>query len=137
MRFFIAIFILLPFMSIASNVELAKQFITLSNVTKVHGATKSDIEAVADLLSDNMRYQHPNYSADLSKKEFVESLVKYMGVVDSMKSKITNKIIGSNAVTLSFISTTVMDGKTDVDKQPLMRLFEFEQGKIALVKEYW
>ena len=124
-------------MSIASNFELAKQFITLSDITKVQGATKSDIEAVADLLSDNMRYQHPNYNADLTKKEFIEGLVRYMGVVDSMDSKITNKIIGSNAVTLSFISTTVMNGKTDVDKQPLMRLFEFEHGKITLVKEYW
>lgn len=109
----------------------------MSDITKVQGATKSDIEAVAELLSDDMRYQHPSYSADLSKEEFIEGLVRYMGVVDSMDSKITNKIIGSNAVTLSFVSTTVMDGKTDVDKQPLMRLFEFEHGKITLVKEYW
>jgi hypothetical protein len=109
----------------------------LSDTTKVQGATKADIEAVANLLADNMRYQHTNYRADLSKKEFIEGLERYMGVADAMGSKVTNKIIGSNAVTLSFVSTTVMHGKTDVDKQPVVRLFEFEHGKITLVKEYW
>ena len=84
-----------------------------------------------------MRYQHPNYGANLTKAQFVEGLVNYMGIADAMESKIIDKISGSNAVTISFISKTVINDKTEVDEQPLMRLFEFKQGKITLVKEYW
>ena len=133
----IMILFFLPFLSLASNFELAEKFITLTDATKVKGATAKDIESVLNLLSDEMRYQHSNYGADLTKAQFVEGLVNYMGVADAMESKIIDKISGSNAIAVSFISTTVINGKTEVDEKPLMRVFEFNQDKITLVKEYW
>lgn len=137
MRKFLTLLIFLPFISFASNIEVVEQFIELTDKTKVKGATQKDIDAVANLLSEQMRYQHPNYNADLTKTEFIEGLIRYMGVVDAMNTKVIETITGANSVAITFISTTVMDGKTDVDKKPLMRLFEFKQGKITLVKEYW
>lgn len=137
MRKLLTLLIFLPFISLASNIELAEKFIELTDITKVKGATKKDIDAVAHLLSDEMHYQHPNYNANLTKQQFIEGLVRYMGSADAINSTITSKIIGSNAIAVAFVSTTVIDGKKETDKQPLMRLFEFKQGKITLVKEYW
>lgn len=138
MRNLIILLLFLPFSTLASNLELAEKFIRLTDATKVTGATAKDIESVLSLLSDEMRYQHPNYGADLTKAQFVEGLVNYMGVADAMESKVIDNISGSNAITVSFISTTVVNGKTKVDEKPLMRLFEFNQdNKITLVKEYW
>ena len=137
MRNLLVVLLFLPFFAVASNIELAEKFIELTDKTKVKGASKKDIVAVANLLSDQMRYQHPNYNANLSKEQFIEGLVRYMGAADAMSSKIIKKIDGLNAVAITFISITVIDGKVEVDKTPLMRLFEFEQNKIILVKEYW
>ena len=114
----------MPLLSIASEISTATEFVKLSDATKVKGASQRDIDAVAALLSDEMRYQHPNYNADLSKAQFIEGLVNYMGMADSLKTEITNKIIGDKAVTISFVSTTVINGKTEIDSKPLMRLIK-------------
>jgi len=142
MRNFIFIFlilfsILLSSLSIASDTGLVEQFIKLSDVTKVKGATQKDIDAVAELLSENMRYQHPNYNADLSKEQFIAGLVRFMGTAESLTTKITNSITGEKAVVVEYISKTVINGKTELDPKPLMRLLEFSDGKIVLVREYW
>lgn len=133
----LALFIFVPFLSFASNIELVEKFIQLTDATKVKGASQKDIDDVAALLADEMRYQHPNYNADLTKAQFIEGLARYLGAVDEMNSVITTKIVGSNAITVAFISITVKNGKADIDERPLMRLFEFKQGKITLVREYW
>ncbi|MEW6997464.1 hypothetical protein AADZ86_07155 [Colwelliaceae bacterium BS250] len=138
MRKLIILFLFsVPLLSIASEMSIATEFVKLSDATKVKGASQRDIDAVAALLSDEMRYQHPNYNADLSKAQFIEGLVNYMGMADSLKTEITNKIIGDKAVTISFVSTTVINGKTEIDSKPLMRLIEIKNGKINLIREYW
>ncbi|KGJ88758.1 nuclear transport factor 2 family protein [Thalassotalea sp. ND16A] len=127
----------ISFAASAANDSLVTEFITLSDKTKVKGAVVSDIENVALLLAEDMRYQHPNYSADLTKKEFIQGLKNYMGVADSLSTEIIDKIEGLNAISITYVSTTEMNGATEVDKKPLMRLFEFNDGKITLIKEYW
>ena len=128
---------LVSFNSVASENNIVNKFIELTDKTKVVGATDADINAVANLLAEDMRYQHPNYNADLSKSEFIDGLKRYKGVADSLTTKVVNQINGKQAVTIAYISTIVMDGKTEVDPAPLMRLIEFKDGKIVLVKEYW
>ncbi|QBY04357.1 nuclear transport factor 2 family protein [Thalassotalea sp. HSM 43] len=137
MRKLLIVLLCLPLFSNASPLTTVEQFVSLSDATKVKGASQADIDAVAALLTDDMRYQHPNYGADLSKADFIAGLVNYMGMADSLTSNITNKIVGDNAITIAFVSTTVMDGKQEVDGKPLMRLFEFKDGKISLIREYW
>lgn len=121
----------------ASNDDLVAEFISFSDKTKMKGAAKNDIENVAKLLADDMRYQHPNYKANLTKQEFIQGLTNYMGVVDSVSTEIITKIEGLNAITISYVSTTKLNGVSEVDEKPLMRLFEFQNGKITLIKEYW
>ncbi|WP_068547709.1 nuclear transport factor 2 family protein [Thalassotalea crassostreae] len=128
---------LVLFNSAALENNIVNKFIELTDKTKVIGATDADINAVANLLAEDMRYQHPNYNADLSKSEFIDGLKRYMGVADSLTTKVVNQINGKQAVTIAYISTIVMDGKTEVDPAPLMRLIEFKDGKIVLVREYW
>jgi hypothetical protein len=137
MHKFLFLLLLIPSLSIASDINIVDKFIELSDKTKVVGATQTDINSVAELLSEQMRYQHPNYNADLSKAEFINGLIRYMGTAESLSTKITNRITGKQAVTIAYISTTVIDGKIEVDSTPLMRLIEFEGGKIVLVREYW
>ncbi|WNC72867.1 nuclear transport factor 2 family protein [Thalassotalea psychrophila] len=136
-KFILVVLLSIPILSFASETPLVEEFIKLSDATKVKGASQKDIDAVAALLAEDMRYQHQNYNADLSKEQFIQGLANYMGVADSLTSKITNKIVGDKAVTVSFISTTVMDGSTETDAKPLMRLFEINNGKISLIREYW
>ena len=52
MRKLLTLLIFLPFISLASNIELAEKFIELTDITKVKGATQKDIDAVAHLLSN-------------------------------------------------------------------------------------
>jgi hypothetical protein len=137
MRKFLFLLLLIPSLSFASEIHIVDKFIELSDKTKVVGATQADINAVAALLSEQMRYQHPNYNADLSKSEFIDGLIRYMGTAESLSTKITNRITGNQAVTIAYISTTVIDSKTEVDSTPLMRLIEFKGDKIVLVREYW
>ncbi|MDN3652513.1 nuclear transport factor 2 family protein [Thalassotalea ponticola] len=137
MRYIILLCLLLPLSVHASSLELAERFIALSDITKVKGATAADIEAVAALLSDDMRYQHPNFNADLSKQQFLEGLRHYMGAADSLSTTITNHIASKQAVTIAMLTSTVTEGNEELDSEPLMRLFEFKHGKITLIREYW
>jgi hypothetical protein len=134
---FLFLLLLISSISIASEVHIVDRFIELSDKTKVVGATQTDINAVAELLSEEMRYQHPNYNADLSKAEFIDGLRRYMGAAETQSTTVTNRINGDKAVAIAYISTTVIDGRTEVDSTPLMRLIEFKDGKIVLIREYW
>ncbi len=121
----------------SSPLILAEKFITVSDATKVKGATAKEIKLVADLLTDDMRYQHPKYQVDVSKQAFIAGLKHWMGSAEQLNSTIKNSIVGDNAVVISYISKSKRAGKIEIDETPLMRLFEFKDGKISLVREYW
>jgi hypothetical protein len=50
--------------------------------------------------------------------------------------KIENIIYGLNAITVSKRFITIEDVKV-VEGEPQMALFEFKDGKISMIKEYW
>ncbi len=138
MRYLLLLFTFIISLSVqSSEIELVQNFIELSDATKVKGATEEDIEAVATLLSENMRYKDPKYGADLSKQEFLDGLRHWMGKAEFLQTNIKNMVVGEQAITVALISKSKMDGKVEVDEKPLMRLFEFKNGRVSLIKEYW
>lgn len=121
----------------ADELDIVTRFIHLSDKTKVVGASREDILAVAELLSEDMRYQHPSYNQDLTKSQFIEGLTRYMGTAESLSTEVKSRIEGKGAIAISYVSTLVRNGNEEVDPTPLMRLFELENDKITLIREYW
>ncbi|MBT40994.1 MAG: hypothetical protein CMF12_00565 [Idiomarina sp.] len=60
-----------------------------------------------------------------------------MGTAESLSTEVKSRIEGKGAIAISYVSTLVRNGNEEVDPTPLMRLFELENDKITLIKEYW
>ncbi|MDY8136558.1 nuclear transport factor 2 family protein [Aquimarina sp. 2201CG5-10] len=103
-------------------------------------STVDDIDNIFKLFSEDFTYVHPKYGGVYTRKKLYEGYVRnqknggYNGSVADIK--IVNTILGLNAVVVEkkFISKT--DTGTEAGK-PQMTLFEFKEGKIFKIFEYW
>jgi ketosteroid isomerase-like protein len=100
----------------------------------------SDINKVFELFTDDFTYVHPKYGGTYTRKVLYDGYVRnqknggYDGTVVDMK--IENKIVGLNAVVVQkrFVNKGE-NGTTEGELQ--MTLFEFREGKISKIFEYW
>ncbi|MBL4662674.1 MAG: nuclear transport factor 2 family protein [Flavobacteriaceae bacterium] len=99
-----------------------------------------DIDNIFNLFTDDFVYIHPKYGGTYTRKNLFNGYIRnqknggYDGSVIDIK--IVNKIIGLNAVTIEkrFIKKEkgeIVEGKSE------MTLFEFRNGKIFKIFEYW
>ncbi|WOK07330.1 nuclear transport factor 2 family protein [Imperialibacter roseus] len=99
-----------------------------------------DIDIIFDLFTDDFEYIHPQYGGTYTRQDLYEGYQRnqknggYDGSVTDIK--ILNKIVGLNAIAVSKTFVTKKDGKA-VEGEPQMTLFEFRDGKIARIYEYW
>lgn len=98
-----------------------------------------DINNAFELFTDDFIYVHPKYGGTYSREDLYNGYVRnqkngsYNGTVTEIK--IINKIIGLNAVVVQKSFVKKDDGiKTG---EPEMTLFEFKDGKISRIYEYW
>ena len=99
-----------------------------------------DINSAFELFTDDFTYDHPKYGGNYSREDLYNGYVRnqkngsYNGSVTDIK--IINKIIGLNAVVVqkSFVKKNDEGIK---DGEPQMTLFEFKDGKIYRIIEYW
>ena len=103
-------------------------------------STVEDIDEVFDLFTDDFTYVHPKYGGVYTREDLYNGYVRnqenggYNGDVTDIKLR--NKIIGLNAVAV--YRTFVEKGEAGVnDGEPAMTLFEFREGKISRIYEYW
>jgi ketosteroid isomerase-like protein len=103
-------------------------------------STLKDIDNIFELFTDDFTYVHPKYGGIYSREDLYDGYKRnqknggYDGSV--MDIKIENIIYGLNAITVSKRFITKQEGKR-VEGNEQMALFEFKNGKISKIKEYW
>ncbi|WP_231373975.1 nuclear transport factor 2 family protein [Aureivirga marina] len=101
---------------------------------------REDIDKVFELFTEDFTYIHPQYGGVYSRKDLYDGYVRnqenggYTG--EEADVKIINKIIGLNAVSVQRSYVLKKDGKLE-DGNPQMTHFEFQNGKIYRITEYW
>ncbi len=103
-------------------------------------STQEDIDNIFDLFTDDFTYVHPNYGGVYTREDLFNGYVRnqknggYDGSVVDIK--VENKILGLNAVAVSKRFIKKEAGKI-VEGEAQMALFEFKEGKIFRITEFW
>ncbi len=103
-------------------------------------STITDIDRVFELFTDDFTYIHPKYGGIYTREDLYNGYVRnqknggYDGKVTDIK--ILNKIVGLNAVAVQKRFVERKDGRIKEGKSE-MTLFEFKNGKISRIFEYW
>lgn len=104
-------------------------------------STVSDIDQVFSLFTSDFTYVHPKYGGVYSRETLYNGYIRnqknggYDGSVVDIK--VVNMIIGLNAVTVEKKFINKNDDGSISDGEAQMTLFEFENGKILKIFEYW
>jgi hypothetical protein len=116
------------------------QYYKLNLIVFQQNSTSKDIDDIFELFNDDFTYVHPNYGGVYTREDLYKAYKRNQGnggydgsVVDI---QIENSIYGLNAITVSKRFITKENGKT-VEGDAQMALFEFKNGKIFMIKEYW
>ena len=104
------------------------------------GSTMEDVEQVFSLFTDDFVYVHPKYGGTYTRQDLYDGYTRnlengrYNGRVVDIK--VLTRITGLNAVVTQKAFVEREDGQI-TEKEPQMTLFEFRDGKIARISEYW
>lgn len=103
-------------------------------------STVSDVDMLFGIFTEDFVYVHPAYGGEYTREDLYSGYVRNQNngafngsVVDI---EILNKIAGLNAVVTQKRFIEMTDGKLENGK-PEMTLFEFKNGKISRIFEYW
>lgn len=125
-----------------SLIALTQQYYARNIKAFQAGSTVADIDAIFELFTPDFTYVHPQYGGVYSRKRLYNGYInnqkkgRYDGSVADIK--VTKMIAGLNAVAVEkmFILKNKETGKLENgDRQ--MTLFEFKNGKISRIYEYW
>jgi ketosteroid isomerase-like protein len=103
-------------------------------------STIKDIDSAFELFTNDFTYVHPKYGGIYTRENLYNGYVRnqktggYDGKVTDIR--ILNKIVGLNAVVVQKSFMKKKDGKIK-EGEPQMTLFEFKNGKISRIFEYW
>lgn len=119
---------------------MVKKYYDLNLKTFQKGSTIQDIDKIFELFTDDFTYVHPKYGGIYSRKDLYNGYVRnqkngqYNGEIVAIK--VENKIIGLNVVVIErkYIIKNEEGAKTG---ELQVTLFEFKQGKISKIFEYW
>lgn len=103
-------------------------------------STQEDIDNIFYLFTADFTYVHPNYGGVYTRQDLYNGYTRnqknggYDGSVVDIK--VENKILGLNAIAVSkqFIKK---EADKIVEGEAQMALFEFKEGKIYRVTEFW
>ncbi|MEQ8414100.1 MAG: nuclear transport factor 2 family protein [Imperialibacter sp.] len=99
-----------------------------------------DIDNIFDLFTADFEYIHPHYGGTYTRQDLYEGYQRnqknggYDGSVTDIK--ILNKIVGLNAIAVSKSFVTAKEGEVTIGEAQ-MTMFEFRNGKISRIYEYW
>ncbi len=103
-------------------------------------STVAEIDMLFDIFTADFTYSHPRYGGTYTRDDLYEGYVRnlkngaYNGTVTDIR--ILKKITGLNAVVVQkrFVEKTSTGIK---EGDPEMTLFEFRDGRISRIIEYW
>jgi ketosteroid isomerase-like protein len=104
------------------------------------GSTVEDIDKAFELFTDDFTYVHAKFDGYYTRESLYKSALRnqkngsYNGSVTGFK--INNKIIGLKAAAVQKRFVEKRNGKT-IESEPQLSLFEFKNGKISRIVEYW
>ena len=145
-------FVLLTFISNSVNAqEVAKTHKdSLESVVKKYyelnvkifqaNSTPKDIDEVFELFTTDFTYVHPKYGGTYTRENLYDGYIRnqksggYNGTITDIE--ILNKITGLNAVVTQKRFIENKNGEVKKGKAE-MTLFEFKNGKISRIFEYW
>src|SRR5690606_20721124 len=117
------------------------QYYALNLKVYQKGSSRNDIDKLFSLFTDDFVYVHPKYGGEYSRTDIYEGYVNnqangaYNGT--TVDVKVRNIIIGLNAVATDRVYLNKGDSGDIVEVDPGMTLFEFRDGKISRIFEYW
>lgn len=93
-----------------------------------------------DIFTEDFTYVHPKYGGEYTREDLHAGYPRNQqnGVFNGsvVDIEILNKIVGLNAVVIQKRFIEKKEGKLE-NGNPEMTLFEFENGKISRIFEYW
>ena len=104
------------------------------------GSTVEDIDKAFELFTDDFTYVHAKFDGYYTRESLYKSALRnqkngsYNGSVTGFK--INNKIICLKAAAVQKRFVEKRNGKT-IESEPQLSLFEFKNGKISRIVEYW
>ena len=106
------------------------------------GSTEADVDALFSILHDQVRYVHAAYEADFEtdawRAAFVGNL--HRGAYRNGPERqigILRAIHGMDAVAVEYAHGEVLPDGNWKSGEPLLVLFRFTEGRIALIEELW
>jgi ketosteroid isomerase-like protein len=123
-----------------SLIAVIEQYYDLNLKIFQVNSTVADIDSAFELFTDDFTYVHPRYGGTYTRKELYDGYLQnqqngnYDGNVRDIA--ILNRIVGLNAVAVQKRFVEKKDGENS-QKDPEMTLFEFRNGKIYRITEYW
>ena len=149
-----SIFIGLIFLVFASNINaqdattahkdslnlIVEKYYELNFIIFQANSTVENIDEVFELFTEDFTYTHPKYGGVYTREDLYNGYIRnqknggYDGNV--IEIKILNKIVGLNAVVIEkrFVRKEE-EGSNEEESD--MTLFEFRNGKISKIFEYW
>ncbi len=120
---------------------VVEKYYSLSIKIYQQGSTKDDIDKLFSLFTDDFVYVHPKYGGSYSRNTLYEGYINnqkngsYNGSITDVK--VRNLIAGLNALVTDrvYFRKNASGELEEVD--PGMTLFEFRNGKILKIFEYW
>lgn len=116
------------------------EYYKLNLIVFQENSTQEEIDDIFELFTDDFTYVHPNYGGVYTREVLYNGYLRnqrnggYDGSVVDIK--VENKIIGLNAVAVSKRFVTKEKGQI-VEGEAQMALFEFRDGEICRIYEYW
>lgn len=123
-----------------TTINLLDQYYQLNLKVFQANSTQKDIDNIFYLFTDDFTYVHPNYGGVYTRQDLYNGYTRnqknggYDGSVVDIK--VENKILGLNAIAVSKRFIKKEAGKI-VEGEAQMALFEFKEGKIYRVTEFW
>lgn len=121
--------------------KVVEEYYSLNLEIFEQNSTRADIDKLFNLFTDDFVYVHPRFGGEYSRKGLYEGYLNnqkngnYDGSIVDVS--IENMIIGLNAIVTerAYLQQTETGKAEKVD--PGMTLFEFRNGKISKIFEYW
>lgn len=123
-----------------ANTYVLDQYYKLNIKVFQAGSTPEDVDNIFELFTDDFTYVHPQYGGVYSREDLYNGYIRnqknggYNGSVVDIQ--VENKIVGLNAIAVSKRFIRKEEGKV-VEGEAQMALFEFKDGKISRIYEYW
>ena len=123
-----------------ANTHVLDQYYKLNLKVFQADSTPEDVGNIFELFTDDFTYVHPQYGGVYTREDLYNGYMRnqknggYDGSVVDIQ--VENKIVGLNAIAVSKRFITKEKGKI-VQDDAQMALFEFKDGKISRIYEYW